>query len=87
MTEYERELSAALASCTFLPGSSDKRFCRDMAATARATPDAELTPRQRHYLEILAWKFRRQLPSRFVPDRKPLGLPARAKAQSEGMPR
>jgi hypothetical protein len=30
MTPFEIQLAKALANCSFLPGSSQKRFCRNM---------------------------------------------------------
>lgn len=79
MTPYEIELAQALWSCTFLPASRDKRFCRNMADIAKHSPDTELSLRQRHYMEIMAWRYRRQLPSAYVPSAKPLDLPAKVK--------
>jgi hypothetical protein len=75
MTEYEKELALALWSCSFLPGSNHKRFCRNMADLARLSPEKELSLRQRHYMELMAWRYRRQLSKRFVPHAKPLDLP------------
>lgn len=75
MTEFEIELATELAQCSMLTGSSMKRFCRDMAFKAKNDPGAEISLRQRHYLEVLAWRFRRQLARRLVPDNKPLDLP------------
>lgn len=56
---YERIAIEALARCSFLPGSWDKRFARDMAATAE---DYRLTAKQRQCLWKMAWKYRRQMP-------------------------
>ena len=75
MTKHEIELATALASCTFLPGISHKRFARNMADAARNLPDQEISLRARHYMEILAWRYRRQMPAHLVPERKPLDLP------------
>ena len=83
MTPYEIELAAALWSCTFLPASRDKRFCRNMADLARLSPDRELSLRQRHYMEIMAWRYRRQLPATYVPEKKPLDLPRPVKPPSQ----
>lgn len=77
MTAYEIELAQALWSCTFLPASRDKRFCRNMADIANYSPDKELSLRQRHYMEIMAWRYRRQLPAKYVPPAKPIDLPAK----------
>ena len=79
MTEFEIRLAAALANCSFLPGSNQKRFCRNMGDIARLSPDKELSLRQRHYMELMAWRYRRQLKAEFVPHSKPLDLPHRVK--------
>jgi hypothetical protein len=75
MTPYEIRLANALANCSFLPGSSHKRFCRNMAETAKNRPEHELSLRQRHYMELMAWRYRRQLAGEFVPPSKPFDLP------------
>jgi hypothetical protein len=80
VTPYEIELAEALWSCSFLPASRDKRFCRNMAEIAKYSPDKELSLRQRHYMEIMAWRYRRQLPTKYVPPNKPLNLPPKIKA-------
>lgn len=80
MTEFEIELATALARCTFLPGSSHKRFCRNMADVARLSPEKEISLRQRHYMELMAWRYRRQIASHLVPHAKPLDLPRPVKA-------
>ena len=75
MTPFEIRLATALANCSFPPGSSQKRFCRNMGDIARLSPDKELSLRQRHYMELMAWRYRRQLSAEFVPHAKPLDLP------------
>jgi hypothetical protein len=75
MTQFEIELATALANCSFLLGSSQKRFCRNMGDLAKYSPEKELSLRQRHYMEIMAWRYRRQLSERFIPHSKPLNLP------------
>ena len=79
MTPFEIQLATVLANCSFPPGSSQKRFCRNMGDIARLSPDKELSLRQRHYMELMAWRFRRQLPADVVPHAKPLNLPATVK--------
>lgn len=60
---------AALKLISWLPGTPAKRFVMD-------TPQgAALTERQMQYLEILAWRYRRQIPLRLVPGRRPDDLP------------
>jgi hypothetical protein len=72
MTPHEIELAKALNRCSGWVGA---RFITDAAATADLLPQHEISLRQRHYLEILAWRYRRQLPSHLVPEAKPPGLP------------
>jgi hypothetical protein len=79
VTQYEIELATYLGRLSFLPGSAQKRFARDIAFHAATMPDKEISLRQRHYMELMAWRYRRQLPSRFVPETKPLNLPPKVK--------
>lgn len=51
----------ALARVTYLPGSADKRFARDMAARKAINPDYEMSERQRAYLRRLVHRYRRQI--------------------------
>lgn len=75
MTPFEIRLAKALANCSFLPATSQKRFCRNMGEIAEHSPDKELSLRQRHYMELMAWRYRRQLPEDCIPHAKPLDLP------------
>jgi hypothetical protein len=53
-----REQINALARCTMLPGSWDKRFVRDL----QAFPDGcRITPRQAEMISKLLHRYRRQL--------------------------
>jgi hypothetical protein len=63
MTADEGRIVEALYGCSFSPGSSPKRFVRQMFHRDRARP---LTERQRSYLWAIAWSWRRQLPRTFV---------------------
>ena len=63
MTPDEIHIAEALARCSFVPGSSPKRFARQMDARDRSRP---LTDRQRAYLWAIAWSWRRQLPPDLV---------------------
>lgn len=75
-----RSRALALARCTMLPGSWDKRFARDMAALAAAR-DSTISPTQAANIDRLAWKYRRQMPSLLVPASDPsivLGLAAQS---------
>jgi hypothetical protein len=71
MTDHQRAVAEALSRCSFLPGSHDKRFARDMGASARQTPTPDLTERQATHLDRLAFKYRRQMPAHLVPSEKP----------------
>ena len=60
ISERERYAIQRLAKCRFLPGSREKRFARDMAALADSdTP--HITARQRAYLWIMVYRYRRQI--------------------------
>lgn len=61
MSPDELRIIAALADCSFAPGTSTKRFVRQMSG--RTTP---LTDRQRAYLWAIAWSWRRQLSRELV---------------------
>lgn len=75
MTLEQIRRAKALAQCTFLPGSAEKRFVRDMERKAIYDMQSALTPRQASYLELLCYKFRRQLKLKgfddLVPGKKP----------------
>ena len=59
MTPEQQKQSNALIKCTFLRGSKDKRFAKDM----RYYLDKDLTPKQAEYLNSLIYKYRRQIPN------------------------
>jgi hypothetical protein len=61
-----KRIAKALAGCSMLPGSWDKRFARDMARLAETEPDKELTDPQKENLIRLAHKYRRQLGKDFL---------------------
>jgi hypothetical protein len=63
MTADEIRIVEALYGCSFSPGSSQKRFVRQIFHRDRAKP---LTDRQRAYLWAIAWSWRRQLPGSLV---------------------
>jgi hypothetical protein len=75
MTPDEIRVVQALAGCSFVPGSSPKRFVRQLSVRDRAKP---LSDRQRAYLWAIAWSWRRQLPHG-------LAVLARAKGGGVGM--
>ena len=69
MTDEHYQLLQRLVDCTFLPGSWEKRFVRDLSAE---TKDYELTAKQLAQVERLHYRYRRQLGE---PDMlKPLAL-------------
>ena len=80
MTSGEIELAKALGNCSYPPGTSQKRFALDILFLAENNPDKELSDRQRSYMQLMAWRYRRQMPSRLVPERKPADLPPKPKA-------
>lgn len=67
MTEDQVRLATALGRVTYLPGSSYKRFARNMASIAEHRPDIEISEAQARYMTSLAWRFRRQMPADLVP--------------------
>lgn len=62
MTQTERDIALRLSACSFLPGSSDKRFVKAMAFDAALLPDKELSTRQAARLMTMCHKYRRQMP-------------------------
>jgi hypothetical protein len=60
MSHQEREAAAWLGRCTYLPGSFDKRFGRDMAARAERK-DAQITEGQAAQIWRQVWRYRRQI--------------------------
>lgn len=58
---YEKEVIGALASCSMLPGSFDKRLVRDLHNLFESDEDASLTAKQRLCVWRIAKKYRRQL--------------------------
>jgi len=63
MTPDEILTIDALSRCSFAPGTTQKRFVRQMSGRDRRRP---LTDRQRAYLWAVAWSWRRQLPPDLV---------------------
>lgn len=83
MTPHEIELAKALNRCSGWVGAA---FITNVAATADHLPGVEISLRQRHYMEILAWRYRRQLAAHLVPDARPPALPRARKAPKEKKP-
>jgi hypothetical protein len=63
MTPNERRAAKALAGATILPGSFDKRFCRNIAAYPA---DHALSEKQAALLWKMVHRYRRQLPAEIV---------------------
>ena len=63
MTSDEIAVARALRGCSFVPGSSPKRFVRQVAERDERLP---LSEKQRAYLWAIAWSWRRQLPRDLV---------------------
>lgn len=79
MTPHEIDLACALGRVS---GWTGARFCDDIARMAASNPEQELTARQRYYMEIMAWRYRRQLAPHLVPESKPLNLPEKRKTSN-----
>jgi len=63
MSPDEIRIAEALSACRFVPGSSPKRFVRQIAGRDRGRP---LTDGQRAFLWAIAWSWRRQLPAELI---------------------
>lgn len=57
MTDEQQKWIRELETCSFLPGSWEKRFVRDLATFP---PEKELTQRQAAALRRTAWRYRKQ---------------------------
>lgn len=75
MTPFEIDLAKALGQVSGWVGA---RFMDSIERIAKNAPEQDLSLRQRHYMEIMAWRYRRQLPRDLVPERKPLPMPRAA---------
>lgn len=58
MDEARRLKVKYLAQCSFLPGSYEKRFVRDMA---KHSAEYELSIKQAHFIDLLYWNYRKQI--------------------------
>ncbi len=58
MDKYQREMINELSACTFLPGSYQKRFVRDLSTKP---DDYELSEKQTAFLEKLHYMYRKQI--------------------------
>lgn len=59
MSDFVTDVIMRLSRCTFLPGSSEKRFVRQMVA--RANENKPLTEKQLMYLGQIRYRYRKQL--------------------------
>jgi len=60
MSDEEIELCRDLECVRFFPGTSQKRFGKQMISIARYHPEIPLTPNQLAYLKLLHYRFRKQ---------------------------
>lgn len=64
MTELQKQAIRKLSKCTMMPGTWEKRFCRDMAAKLyndeQTNVPVTLTAKQDAALVALVHRFRRQ---------------------------
>ena len=58
MTDLEHKIAVSLNNCTFLPGSFDKRFVKQL----RDKLDQPMTDKGRAFMMSLFHKYRRQIP-------------------------
>lgn len=61
MTQEQIMQAKLLDGCTYLPGSFEKRFARNMAALAETNPEKELTAKQADWLEKQFFRYRNQI--------------------------
>jgi hypothetical protein len=87
MTPDEIALATALGQCSYPPATANKRFARNMAFLAKNSPEKELSDRQRHYMQQMAWTYRRQIPAHLVPVSKPTEMPPKEKPPSKRKPK
>lgn len=66
MTEMEYKAVRALATCSFLPATFDKRIARKWAEKAAKDFLAPMTDKGRTCLWRLVWKYRRQIDQEIV---------------------
>ena len=55
ITDMHKEMLEALNKCTMLPGSWDKRFCRNLQGAR------ELSERQANCIEVMYHRYRKQI--------------------------
>lgn len=64
MTKAERAKAIALSQCRLRLCSWDIRFAQSMAWIAEHSPEIPLTQKQKFALNLMAWRYRRQLAGR-----------------------
>lgn len=69
-SEMERARALALRKCTLPVASMTKRFVRTVAAQMMAVPPM-ITHKQAVYIDVCAYRFRRQMPAELVPAEPP----------------
>jgi hypothetical protein len=65
MTKDEIIIALNLDQCTYLPGSFEKKFARDICGQAKGSPEKELTEAQRDWLYKQLKRYRRQIPATY----------------------
>jgi len=80
MTQTEKDMLLGLSKCTFLPGSWEKRFVRNLHFTARSKKPT-ISTKQREWLVEIAHRYRKQLERLAIPSPDALG-PERAGGES-----
>lgn len=72
MPDSQRDLILAVSRCSFLPGSGDQDFAREIGALA-VRPDARpLSGAQAIRLAGAAWRCRFRLPIHLAPTERPV---------------
>lgn len=90
MSEKQWTMTMALCRCSMLPGSFQKRFCRDLANNYQSH-DRSLSEKQALYLEKLYYSYRKQISASgfydattYPPFVNPAALPANQPEDGEG---
>ena len=66
MTQTEKDMLLSLSKCTFLPGSWEKRFVRNLHQRSQSK-DPTLTHKQREWLVEIAYRYRNQIERQLSP--------------------
>lgn len=65
MLEDEKIVIKALDKVTYLPGSWNKRFAGSMVSLMMASPEKELSEKQKEWIYRLLYRYRRQVPNTY----------------------